>query len=287
MKKKTKSAIRKTLIIFAVIIISLVLILVPCKMATTVSDGLSLSSHLKNAPLMVAHRGFSSLYPENTCSAFMGAVEAGFDGYEFDIHTTADGEWVVIHDDTVDKMTDGTGNVEDFTLEEIKGLKIDAGNGIAQNGLSAEELTVPTLEEALYYAAEYDIIPVIEIKKCDMQYLPDLKAYLDKTGLSEKAVIISFTEEYLEAYRELDGKIQIYRLTTDFTKEDVDRCAEKNFGINFHNMLLYKYADAVIYARKQGVKLAAWTVDNTVFKDIMVLFGVDVITTNKITPISR
>ncbi len=280
MKNKSKS-VKKALIILAVIIISLILIIVPCKVATTVSDGLSVSAHTSVRPLLVAHRGFSSIRPENTCSAFDAAVEAGFDGYEFDLHTTKDGEWVVIHDDTVDKMTDGTGNVEDFTFEEIRRLKIDSGNGIE----NYPDLKVPTLEETLASCDGNDIIPVIEIKKCDMKYLPDLKAYLDGKSLSEKAVIISFTGEYLEAYRELDKDVQMYLLSNEFTKEDVDRCIENNFGINFNHKLLYKNVGAILYAEKQGVKLAAWTVDNTVYKDVMVLFGVDVITTNKIKPV--
>ena len=280
MKNKSKS-VKKALIILAVIIISLILIIVPCKVATTVSDGLSVSAHTSARPLLVAHRGFSSIRPENTCSAFDAAVEAGFDGYEFDLHTTKDGEWVVIHDDTVDKMTDGTGNVEDFTFEEIRRLKIDSGNGIE----NYPDLKMPTLEETLASCDGNDIIPVIEIKRCDMKYLPDLKAYLDGKSLSEKAVIISFTGEYLEAYRELDKDVQMYLLSNEFTKEDVDRCVENNFGINFNHKLLYKNVGAVLYAEKQGVKLAAWTVDNTVYKDVMVLFGVDVITTNKIKPV--
>lgn len=285
MKKKTKSAIKKLVIVFTVIVISLAFIIVPCKLATTVSDGLSVSSHTSSKPLLVAHRGFSSIRPENTMSAFHAAVGAGFDGYEFDIHTTKDGEWVVIHDDTVDKMTDGTGEVDSFTLEEIRKLNIDAGNGLKHLENLAERATVPTLEEALYYAEEYDIIPVIELKKCDVQYLPDLKAYLDGRGLSEKAVIISFTKEYLEAYRALDKDVQIYWLTNNFTKEDAEWCKENDFGINFNYILLYKNIGAVLYAKNHGMKLAAWTVDNTVYKDVMTLFGVDVITTNKIKPV--
>lgn len=283
MNMKKKSKLKTALIILIVIILALVLIIVPCDRATTVSDGFSLSAHFSSAPLLVAHRGFSSLFPENTLPAFEGAAKAGFDGYEFDIHTTKDGEWVVIHDDTVDKMTDGTGEVDSFTFEEIRSLKIDGGNGTE----SYPDLKVPTLGEALALCSEYDIFPVIEIKKCDMQYLPDLKSFLDENGLSDKAVIISFTAEYLEAYRELDKDVQIYWLSNDFTKEDVDWCIENNFGINFNHLLLYRYADAVLYAKKQGVEIAAWTVDNTVFKDVMVLFGADVITTNKITPLPK
>ncbi len=285
MKKKTKKRSKRALISFAVIILLIVLIIVPCKVSTTVSDGFSLSSHMKDAPLLVAHRGFSSVSPENTGPAFYDAAEAGFDGYEFDIHTTKDGKWVVIHDDTVDKMTDGTGNVEDFTFEEIRKLKVDGGNGNEDFEYLAEKPWIPSLEEALEYAQEYDIIPVIEIKKCDMQYLPDLKECLDERGLSEKGVIISFDREYLEKYRELDSECQMMLLITDVTQDSIDWCIRNNAGINFHHLLLYKSLSALSYARRNNVKIAAWTVDNTVYKDIMVLFGADIITTNKIKPV--
>ena len=282
---KNKSKTKKLGIIFAVIIILLVLIIVPCKVATTVGDGLSLSSHTDDAPLLVAHRGFSSIRPENTMAAFHAAAEAGFDGYEFDIHTTKDGEWVVMHDDTVDRMTDGTGNVEDLTLGEIRKLNFDAGNGLKHLENLVERETVSTLEETLFYAEEYDIIPVIEIKKCDTKYLADIKACLDEKGLSEKAVIISFDKEYMEAYRALDADIEMLYLSHDPSKEDIDWCKENNFGINFNHKNLYKCVSAVIYARKQGVKIAVWTVDNIIYKDVMVLFGADIITTNKIKPV--
>ena len=284
MKKKTKSAMKK---LFAVIIISLVLIIVPCKVATTVSDGFSLSAHSDTAPLLVAHRGFSSIRPENTMSAFYAAAEAGFDGYEFDVHTTKDGEWVVIHDDTVDRMTDGTGKVEDLTLEEIRKLNFDAGNGLKHLENLVERETVSTLEEALFYAEEYDIIPVIEIKKCDIKHLADIKACLDEKGLSEKAVIISFTKEYMEAYRALDGEAEMLYLSHNPSKEDIDWCKANNFGINFNHKNYYKCASAIAYAHKQGVKIAVWTVDNVIYKDIMVFFGAEIITTNKIKPLSK
>ncbi len=287
MKNKGKSATKTILIIFAVIIFLLALIIVPCKVATTVSDGISVSSHSSSKPLLVAHRGFSSIRPENTMSAFHAAAEAGFDGYEFDIHTTKDGEWVVMHDDTVDRMTDGTGNVEDFTLEEIRKLNFDAGNGLKHLENLVERETVSTLEETLFYAEEYGIIPVIEIKKCDIKYLADIKACLDEKGLSKKAVIISFTKEYMEAYRALDSEAEMLYLSHDPSKEDIDWCKENNFGINFNHKNFYKCASAISYAEKQDVKIAVWTVDNTIYKDIMVLFGAEIITTNKIKPVQK
>ncbi len=280
MKKKSKSEIAR-IISFAIILV-LVLIVVPCKIATTVSNSLSLSAHTAPETVMVAHRGFSSVYPQNTLPAFEGAAEYGFDGYELDIHTTKDGEWVVIHDDTVDAMTDGAGEVEDFTFEEIRKLKIDKGNGIK----SYPDLKVPTLEEALAVCEGEDIFPVIEIKKCDVKYLPTLKKLLDRKGLSEKAVIISFTKEYMEVYRGLDGEIEMLYLSHSPSKEDIDWCKDNNFGINFNHKKLYKCASAILYAKEKGVKIAAWTVDNTLYKDIMVLFGAEIITTNKIKPVA-
>ncbi|MBQ3136757.1 MAG: hypothetical protein IJB74_04665 [Clostridia bacterium] len=277
MKKKSRKIITAFLVIIAAL---LFVIIVPSKLSSVISDGNSLSAHTDYAPLLVAHRGFSSIYPQNTLPAFEGAADAEFDGYEIDIHTTKDGKWVVIHDDTVDKMTDDTGEVENFTFEEIRSLKIDGGNGIE----NYPDLKIPTLEEALAVCEDKDIFPVIEIKKCDERYLTDLKAYLDEKGLSDKAVIISFTKEYMEAYRSLDKEAEMLYLSHDPSKEDIDWCKNNNFGINFNHKNLYKCVSAVTYAKKQGVKIAAWTVDNTVYKDIMVLFGAEIITTNKIKP---
>ena len=71
-----------------------------------------------------AHRGFSGKYPENTMLAFEKAVEAGAEGIELDVQLTKDGEIVIIHDETIDRTTDGKGFVADYTYEELK--KFDA-----------------------------------------------------------------------------------------------------------------------------------------------------------------
>jgi len=83
-------------------------------------------AYLAGAPMLVAHRGGAKLAPENTLPAFRSAVEEwGADMLEMDVRLTRDGRVVVIHDDTVDRTTDGTGLVSDFTLAEVRGL--DAG----------------------------------------------------------------------------------------------------------------------------------------------------------------
>lgn len=279
MKKKTK----KRILIFFVTVLCMALavvgIMVPHMYMTTVSDSLSISSHTSHQPLMLAHRGFSGIAPQNSIPAVEKAIEYGYDGCEFDIHSTRDGKWVVIHDDTVDAMTDGEGNVADFTLKEIRQLKLDSGNGIE----NYENLKVPTLEEVLEIIAESDIMPVIEIKGCDTKYLPSLKKTLEKYGLTERAIIISFTREYLEAYKALDKDAKMMLLTGIMTEDDVNWCVENGVDtLSFYYFGFIKGVKGYLLAREKGLKLSAWTVDNTVYKDVMVLLGAEIITTNKL-----
>lgn len=274
--KKIRKALRTLLLI---ILLAVVFILVPLK-SQTVSSAFMLSMHTDSAPALVAHRGLSSLYPENTLPAFEGAYEYGFDAFELDIHTTKDGEWVVIHDDDVNYMTDSEGDVEGYTLKELREMKLVSGSNIEDY----PDVKMPTLRETLELCVELDIPPVIEIKKCDLQYLPSLKKMLDEFGISQKTRIISFTKEYLEEYRRLDGEIEILYLANTPTKEDIDWCAEHNFGINFNHLCLYKCFDAIRYAKEKDITIAVWTVDIPLFADIMVLLGADYVTTNKILP---
>ena len=70
-----------------------------------------------------AHRGFSGEYPENTMLAFRKAVEAGSDGIELDVHLSQDGEIIVMHDEKIDRTTDGSGYIRDYTAEELRRLE--------------------------------------------------------------------------------------------------------------------------------------------------------------------
>lgn len=276
---KKKKTLRNIIIAFLLIVLTVVGIMVPHMYIPRISDSLSISSHTSHQPMMVAHRGLSSLAPQNSIPAVEKAIEYGYDGCEFDIHTTKDGKWVVIHNDTVDGMTDGEGAVSDYTLKEIRKLKLDSGNGIE----NYENLQIPTLEEVLEIVAESDIVPVIEIKGGEISQLPSLKRILRKYGMSERAEIISFDREYLEAYRKLDPDAQMMLLTQTITEDDVNWCVENN--VDTINFLYIRFAWSLKgykLAKEKGLKLAAWTVDNTVYKDVMVLMGVEAITTNKL-----
>src|ERR687889_285423 len=103
-------------------------------------------------PVNLAHRGASTLAPENTMEAFRTAVEAGAGGLELDVHLTRDGHIVVIHDATVDRTTSGTGAVSEMTLDELR--RPDAGYNFSPDGgptrpYRGRGTKVPTLEEVL------------------------------------------------------------------------------------------------------------------------------------------
>lgn len=276
-----KSQGKKIVIAVAVLLIlALIGITQTHKCIPTLSSSLMPSQKQEKTIELIAHRGLSSLFPQNTLPAFEAAAQAGYYAIELDIHTTADGEWVVIHNDTVDDMTDGSGKVSDFTLDEIKALTIDNGNGVK----NLPALTIPALSEVLALCSERNIVPVIEIKSCDSACIPMLTEAIEEYGLSEKAVIISFEKEYLGIYREISPDARIMLLCEKPTMEDVAFCTENGFGLDFKYSSLLSCRKAINEAKKQGLSLGAWTVDNTIYADIMARSGIDFITTNKILP---
>ena len=109
---------------------------------------------------VMAHRGYSGAYPENTMLSFRKAAEVGTDGIELDVHMTKDGALVVMHDHKVDRTTDGHGFLHDLTLSEVKSL--DAG---AWKGEEFRGERVPTFEEFLAFMAEHpEIMLNVELK---------------------------------------------------------------------------------------------------------------------------
>ena len=123
--------------------------------------------------LVIGHRGFPSAFPENTIPSFLGALRAGADGIEMDVHLSKDGVPVVIHDYDVDRTTNGHGKVSSFTVDQIK--RLDAGMKFGMPGIR-----IPTLQEVLQAVKreKRDALLVIEIKRGSAVY----------PGIEEKVV---------------------------------------------------------------------------------------------------
>ena len=107
-----------------------------------------------------AHRGASAYAPENTLPAFEKAVDIGADGVELDIHLSRDGRLVVIHDEMLDRTTNGHGFVKDFTLAELK--KLDASKTMTSSGFC--NLRIPTLGEVYELLADTELLVNVEVK---------------------------------------------------------------------------------------------------------------------------
>lgn len=155
--------------------------------------------------LNIAHRGFKGAYPENTMLAYEKAIETGADGIEFDVHLTKDGELVIIHDETLERTTDGKGLVKDKTLRELKKLNASKGN------LSCEVQTIPTLREYFDFAKNKDIITNIELKTSIITYEGiEKKVYdlINEHGMKDKIIISSFNHNSLIRIKEIDREIK-------------------------------------------------------------------------------
>ena len=138
------------------------------------------------------------LWPENTLTAFRGAVEIGFHWLETDLHQTADGTIVCIHDDTVDRTTDGKGRVADMTLAEVKTL--DAGFRFRQgreHPFRGQGIRIPTLEEVVAELPGVKLI--VDLKQDGMERrLADLITQYD---LWDRLIVGSFSDERLARFR--------------------------------------------------------------------------------------
>lgn len=233
----------------------------------------------KYSTLVIAHRGFSGQYPENTMVSFQKAIEFGCDMIELDIHFSKDKELVVIHDDKLDRTTNGKGRVYDFTLKEIKNF--DAGSWVGSR-FSAEK--VPTLKEVLQMAK--DKMPVnIEIKNPKERQYPieelaerALKE-VKEAGMLHQVNFISFNPSALRKIKEKEPKAWITLVYAKEWKTLLDVTGGEEYPIlALRNKTLAKGDIAKIH--EQGFQIYVWTVDNPAEMEKFIAWRVDGIITN-------
>jgi len=157
-----------------------------------------LNNSEKNRPLVIAHRGDSSNIPENTIQAFKDAFELGVDCLETDVHITKDDQFVLFHDDAVDRTTEAKGLVSSFTLSELK--KLDAGYHFQPPNFPfrAKGLQIQTLDEILQ---KFPIRFNLDIKDKDPK-VPELLAMkLKELQVEERVMVSSFHQNQINRFR--------------------------------------------------------------------------------------
>lgn len=245
----------------------------PQKVYTVSSEGIFENQKER----FVAHRGFSEHAPENSVPAFELAGKAGFWGIESDIIEAADGVFMCMHDDTLDRTTDGEGEVSGYTYTELMDFRIDFGNDIEKY----PDLKIPTMIEFLNNCVIYDCVPIIEIKS-----IVDYEAFLrtiKESGLYKRAIVTGGIEA-LKQIRALDSEINIMLVayaTNDYSVyEALLPDLGANSGILLNAPLITQEVSNSLHER--GYRIGAWTLDSKEDAQKYIDLGADYVVTNEI-----
>ena len=208
--------------------------------------------------MIFAHRGFSGYYPENTMLAFQKvAEETVADGIELDIQLTKDGEIVIMHDETLDRTTNGTGNLKDYTLAELKMLSV----GLNVKGILPRQ-TIPTLREYFTWLKTTNLITNIELKTSIHEYAGIEKKLVDlvhEFGLEKQIWYSSFNHYTVKRVQELMPGAICGLLVDDWMLNPGQYCkAAGAFSLNALKQFAAKpgICDEL---HEYGIKMQAWT----------------------------
>jgi glycerophosphoryl diester phosphodiesterase len=182
----------------------MIIVLVAVILASVFTPDAPASNYYRgiDRPLVIAHQGGDGVWPGDTMYAFKNAVEIGADVLEMDAHITKDSQIVLMHDEKVDRTTDGTGLIEDLTLDELKGLDAaykwsnDDGKSFPFRG---QGIQVPSLEEL--FQKFPDMRYVIEIKLTANPIDRPLCDLIRQYNMQDKVVIASFHDQAMKNFR--------------------------------------------------------------------------------------
>ena len=224
---------------------------------------------------IIAHRGASGYAPENTLTAFAKAIELGADMLELDIHATQDGEIVVIHDETIDRTTNGAGYVKDYTLNELKQFEI-----FYRNDAFRDE-RIPTLRE-VFELAKGRASFVIEVKTCPIFYPgieQKLVSLLESHHLVEQSLVIAFYHPTLREMKRLNPAIQTGILYVGGLI-DPWAVADTVGATALHPHYVYALPEMIAESHQRGYRVHPWTIDHVDEIRQWLEYGVDGITTD-------
>src|SRR5579871_1289558 len=238
---------------------------------------------VRSRPYVIAHRGISGRYPENTLLAFQKAIDVGSDWIELDVQTTIDDVVIVCHDGTADRCTNGHGLFKNMTLDEVK--KLDAG---IQFGSSFAGERIPTLEETLDYLGDGRIRLCIEIKGHttgdNMRTAWETVHILQQRKFLRHAVVSSFNHEALRAIKSWEPLIatSLDPDPQDGTCTPWELCQQVlRFNINAMQHTYTTLTREIIEeAHHHGFSLWAWTVNDPDDMRRVIDMGADAIMTD-------
>ncbi len=249
---------------------------------------LLLSSHFLN----IAHRGGRKLRPEHTLIAYQNGLDVGADILELDVHGTSDGVLVLMHDDTVERTTDGSGAIKEMTFAELRAL--DAAYNFSDDGgqtfpYRGQGVQVPSLEEVFDAFPETEF--VIEIKQETPSIVPEFVQIVKDKGMLTKISAGSFHSSTVQELRQLMPEVpSAFALgeIIDFVNVSDEasyvppgkilQVPPEQIGISIIN------SDTVARAERFDLKIHAWTINDPAEMEDLMNLGVDgIITDDPIT----
>jgi len=227
---------------------------------------------------MVAHRGLSGIERENTCPAFVAAGNRSYFGIETDVHVTGDGKFVVIHDESTERVSLGNVNinVEEATYDEIREIVLPD----LDESCHRQDIRIPLLKDYVKICKKYEKVCVLELKNTFIK--SDIEKMIEEIRSEDylnDMVFISFSMENCLILRELLGDAQIQYLTfKEVTPELIDTLKDNKLDLDiFYKILTKELLDNL---HSLGIKVNCWTCDVKEDAEALVKMGVDFITTN-------
>lgn len=232
---------------------------------------------MSTKPLVWAHRGASGYAPENTLAAFQKAVDLDADGVELDIQLTKDDQIVVIHDETIDRTSDGKGWVKDYTLEELRAFNYN------RTKPEYKHADIPTMREVFELLKPTGLFINIEIKTGAVFYEKieeKILALTKEMGMEDRVCYSSFNHYTVTRIHELKPDAEVGFLYAD-GPIDMPSYGVKH-GVNALHPALYnlQYDGFVKECKEKGLKLNVWTVNERPYMEMCCQYGVDAIITN-------
>nr|WP_321232196.1 glycerophosphodiester phosphodiesterase family protein [uncultured Psychroserpens sp.] len=217
-------------------------------------------------PLKIGHRGAKNYVAENTIASIEKALEIGVDGIEIDVHKCASGELVVFHDFTLDRMTNGSGEISKHTLTQLKELKV------------SRQFAIPTLEDALDAIDKKCLLNVeLKGKNTATEACRIIDDYINnKDWTLDHFIISSFQHHELEAVFKTNSNLRLGVLTKASVTDALEFAKTINaYALHPNYALLTK--ENVKLAQSEGYKVITWTANTIETIERMTSYGVDAI----------
>lgn len=225
-----------------------------------------------------AHRGASAYAPENTLEAFELAAKMGADGVELDVHLSRDGALIVAHDDSVDRVSDGSGLIREMTLAQLKALDFGARFPAFRGA------RVPTLAEVFALLAPTGLTVNVELKTSPFAYAGIESQCVElaaRMNMAARVIYSSFNHESLARVKALDASLPIGLLYSK-SPEDTLAYARAQGAQAIHPYYPLMYEGGLMErVRAAGILVHPWTVDDPDDMRILISMGADALITNK------